>query len=90
MNRNYPRVIAYAGPEYFRLDLTDFAASQGVAQLKMYVGHCCRRDRTGELLLIKKDYIELLVGRGKCLLKHPLGVMVEYIEQTWIVALANF
>ena len=33
MNRSYPRAVAYAGAEYFGLDLKDYSASQGVAQL---------------------------------------------------------
>ena len=40
INRSYPRAIAYAGAEYFGLELNDYAVSQGVAQLEMYVGHC--------------------------------------------------
>ena len=44
INRNYPQVVAYSGPEYFGLDLNNFAASHGMAQLEMYVGHCRCRD----------------------------------------------
>ena len=68
--------------EYFGLDLNNFAASQGMAQLEMYVGHCCCQDQTGDLLLIEKDYVELIIGKGVCPLDHPESVAVDYIEQT--------
>ena len=90
VNRDYPRAVAFAGPEYFGLDLNDFAAIQGMAQLEMYVGHCRCQDRTGDLLLIEKDYVELIIGKGVCPLEHPKSVAVDYVEQTWIVTLAAF
>ena len=71
MNRLYPRAVAYAGAEYFGLDLKDYSASQGLAQLEMYVGHCRCQDRTGQLMMIERDYVELLIGRGKCPLEYP-------------------
>ena len=77
INRNYPQGVAYSGPEYFDLDLNDFAASQGVVQLEMYVGHCCRRDHTGNLLLIGKYYVELLIGKGQCPLEYPESTLVH-------------
>ena len=70
-------MVAYSGPEYFGLDLNDFAASQGVAQLEMYVGHCRCRDRNGNLLLIGKDYVELLIGKGQCPLEYPASTLVD-------------
>ena len=90
LNRNYPRAVAVAGPKYFGLDLNDFAASQGMVQLDMYVGHFRCQDQTGDLLLIEKDYIELIVGTGVCPLDHSESVAVDYVEQTWIVTLAAF
>ena len=90
MNRHYPQVMAYTGLEYFGLDLNDYAASQGVAQLEMYVGHCRRKDHTGTLLLIEKEYVEIIVGRGQCPLEHPESAMVDYVEDSWIISLAGF
>ena len=56
----------------------------------MYVGHCRCQDRTGDLLLIEKDYVELIIGKGVCPLEHPESVAVDYVEKTWIVTLAEF
>ena len=61
-----------------------------MAQLEMYVGHCRCQDQTGDLLLIEKDYVELILGQGVCPLEHPESVAVDYVEQTWIVTLAAF
>ena len=90
MIRGYPRVVAFAGPEYFGLDLNDYAASQGTAQMEMYVGHIRRGDRTGDLMLIEKDYVELLLGLGHCPLENPERAEVDYVENSWILALAKF
>ena len=58
INRTYPQAVAFAGPEYYGLDLTDYAASQGTAQMKMYVSHIRRGDRTGDLMLIEKTMLK--------------------------------
>ena len=83
-------MVAFACPEYFGLDFNNYEASQGVAQLEMYVGHCRRQDCTGKLLMIKKEYIELIIGKWKCPLEHPESALVNYVEKTWILTLAWF
>ena len=64
VNRKYPRVIAYASTTYFGLELMDYAVSQGLAQMELYVGHSRRRDRTGQLMQIEREHIELVIGKG--------------------------
>ena len=65
-------------------------ASQVVAQLEMYVGHCRQQDCTGKMIIIKKEYVELIIGKGKCPLEHPESALVDYVEQTWILSLGRF
>ena len=37
VNRKYPRDIAYASTMYFGLELIDYAVSQGLAQMELYI-----------------------------------------------------
>ena len=41
-------------------------------------------------MMIERDYVELLIGRGKCPLEHPDEALVDYVDHFWIIALANF
>ena len=65
VNRKYPRDIAYASRMYFGLELIDYAVSQGLAQMELYVGHSRKHDRTGQLMQIEREHIELVIGKGK-------------------------
>lgn len=90
VNRNFPQAIAYAGKEYFGLDLTDYAVLQGMAQLKMYMGHRRVDNQTGCLLRIAKDHVKLVIGWGECQLERPETTRVCYVESSWITALSRF
>ena len=41
-------------------------------------------------MLIEKDYVEMLIGLGHCPLENPERAAVDYVENSWILALAKF
>ena len=53
------------------MDIPYLVVLQRVAQLNMYIGHIRKRDSTRELIQIKMEYAELLIGRGKFPLEYP-------------------
>lgn len=80
VNQHYPRDVAYASQEYHGMELIDFAAGQGLAQLEFYIGHNQRGDRIGELIQIEKDNIQLVIGKESCPLDHPSRTTASYVE----------
>ena len=58
--------------------------------MELYVGHSRKRYRTGQLMQIEREHIELVIGKGKCPLANPEITEVSYVEETWIISLGNF
>ena len=86
----FPTALRYAGARYFGLSLDDLAIMQGAAQLRFYLGHVNQMDRTGKLLIIEKDILELVIGKGTCPLSEPGTSQEKYVDDTWIGSLSSF
>ena len=63
---------------------------QGTEKIKHYMGHLQTGSETGKLLRVQKDYVELLLGQGKCPLRHPELNKDSWMERTWIGTLGEF
>ena len=74
LRKSFPRAVVFGGPKYFGLELDDLAIAQGSTQIRYYMGHTNMCDRTGKLLRISKDNLELVLGTGRCPLQYPTDI----------------
>ena len=82
MARNFPLAVVHAGVADMGLGIDNLTCTHGVAQLQLLLGHLNKRDRTGQLLQIERDYIELVVGTGACPLDTPLVTTLPHFPDT--------
>jgi hypothetical protein len=90
LRKSFPRAVVFGGPKYFGLELDDLAIAQGSTQIRYYMGHTNMCDRTGKLLRISKDNLELVIGTGRCLLEYPTDIPKYMTNSTWITSLCGF
>ena len=90
VNKNPPLVLVHGGSNVFGLVIDNFFHVQGVAQLQLLLGHLNKEDRTGKLIRIEKDNLELLIGLGKCPLLHPHTTQYKYVPNKWITYISLF
>ena len=90
LNKHFPLSLTHAGPTWLGLGIDEFSSVHGVAQLQLLLGHLNIQDRTGTLIEIERDYLELLAGLGKCPLAHPIITQYEYLPNTWITSICSF
>ena len=55
IKRNFRKKISFASNNYLGLDLPDFTVRQGMVQLKLYIGHTLKNDRTVQLIQIERE-----------------------------------
>ena len=70
--------------------MDDLYVTQGTDKIKYYVGHIRTKSDTSDLLKIEKDYMELVIGRGKCPLRNPEINEDAWAPKTWIQQLGSF
>ena len=90
LNKHFPLAMEHAGAAWLGLGLDDLPTMQGVAQLQLLLGHVNKQDRTGTLIQIERDYLELVIGLGKCPLIEPRIALFEHTPTTWITSICNF
>ena len=90
LNAKFPLVLAHGGAEYFGLQLDDAYFLQGISQIKFLLGHLNLQDRTGDLIRIAHDHLELVLGHGVSPLEHPNTTLVAHAPNTWITAICRF
>ena len=90
LNKHFPLALVHAGPGSLGLGIDDFSTVQGVAQLKLLLGHMNMNDRTGELAAITVGSLELEVGMGKCPLWHPHVTKLDHVTTTWVSSIGRF
>ena len=61
-----------------------------MAQLQLLLGYVNKQDCTGTLIRIEQDYLELVIGLGKCPLLEPHIASFEYTPTTWITSICDF
>ena len=88
--RNFPLAVVHAGVADMGLGIDDFTCVHGVAQLQLLLGHLNKRDRTGQLLQIERDYIELVVGTGACSLDTPAVTTLPHCPDTCMMLVCGF
>ena len=59
--------------------IPSLAVSQGAAKVKLYMGHITQDNCAGKILKILRDYVELVIGCGRCFLQHP-----EINQKNWV------
>ena len=64
--------------------------THGIAQLQLLLGHLNKQDRTGLLIEIDLEYLELLIGLGKCPLYWPETTRYKYVPNTWLTSIGHF
>ena len=82
--------MVHAGPDCMGLSIDDLPTMQGVAQLQLLLGHVNKQDRTGTLICIERDYLKLVIGLGKCLLREPHIAALDHAPSTWITSICGF
>lgn len=90
LNKNFPLALVHAGPDWLGLGVDDLPTMQGVAQLQLLLGHVNKQDRTGELIHIERDHLEVIIGVGKCPLKDPHITQMDHAPRTWITSISEF
>ena len=59
-------------------------------EIKLYIGHLRKQDRTSKLMQILKDHLELLTGMERDPLEHPKDCNLNWIPPLWLVGLGKF
>ena len=90
LNEHFPLMMVHAGPAWLGLGIDDLPTLQGVAQLQLLLGHVNKQDRTGTLILIEQDYLELVIGLGKFPLMEPQIALLDHTPTTWITSICSF
>ena len=90
LNRHFPLAMVHAGSDWLGIGVDDLYTMQGVAQLQLMLGHVNKGDRTGELIRIERDWLELALGLGKCPLKEPHIVNYKHAPMTWVTLICAF
>ena len=60
LGQNFPLTAVHAGADDLGLGIDDAVCMLGVAQLQLLLGHLNKDDRTGRLIQIDRDFIELV------------------------------
>ena len=82
--------MVHAGLVLLGLGIDNFSTIQGVSQLQLLLGHINKRDRTGILIEIDRDYLELVIGLRKYPLQYPQVTTLVHSSQTWITSIGKF
>ena len=90
LNKKFPLALVHSGPGDLGLGIDEFAATQGIAQLQLLLGHLNMMDRTGNLIGITLGTLELEIGLGKCPLWHPYVATLEHVTPTWLTSISSF
>ena len=90
LNKHFPLALVHSGPAALGLGIDDLPTLQGVAQLKLLLGHFNRADRTGDLIEITLGTLEMEIGLGRCPLWHPHTTTLEHVSDTWASSIGRF
>ena len=82
--------MVHAAPANMGLDVDNLSTLQGTAQLQLLLGHINKGDRTGCLIEIRSDYLDLEIGLGKFPLAFPRTVQYKHVSLTWISSICQF
>ena len=89
LGHRFPLTVAFAGVEDLGVGLDDIVCVLGVAQLLLLLGHMNKQDRTGQIIQIDRDYIELIVGTGAYPLAPPLVTRLPHFPNTWLTSVCK-
>ena len=90
LNKHFLLVMVHSGPDWPGLGIDDLPTMQGVALLQLLFRHLNKQDCTGVLIQIEWDYLELVIGLGKCPLLEPHIASLDYAPATWITSISDF
>ena len=90
LNNIFPLAIIHDDMRYYGLEVESLYELQGITQIQYYIGHVRIQQTTGKLMLIEKDYVELIIGYGQCPLHNPSLSSLKWIPRSWITNLAMF
>ena len=71
LNEHFPLALVHGSADYFGLQLDDVYFLRGISQLKFLLGHLNMKDRTGDLIRIAHEHMELTLGHGVSPLEQP-------------------
>ena len=72
------------------MGLDNMVCVHGVAQLQLLLGHLNKRDRTGQLIQIDRDYVELLVGTGVFPLANLSVSSLSHSPTMWVTSICGY
>lgn len=90
LNKNFPLNAVHRGCKLFGLEIDDAYHMQSIAQMKYFLGHTNMGDRTGDLIQIAVNYLELVSGIGGSPLLYPHNLQHPHVPQTWVKGLVVY
>ena len=88
-NSNMPREVVYGPTELGGLAFHDYFIEQGIAQVKMLVGHYRQDSETARMIEIERQWCQVQAGTAVNLLASP-QTPIDYIESCWFMCLRSF
>ena len=88
LNRNFLRIILFAGPDYFELGAMELAVEKGRRKIELFMGHVRRNNQTGKLILIATDYLEPL-GKGRFPVEFPQDINCLHAPIGWLTIICE-
>ena len=90
LHRNFNQSIAIAPDTYGGLRLNHFYYIQGIEQIKFFIMHYRRNDKTGKLLKITLQLLQLHCGIAQPFYNKDHSIFSEVIPKTWFSNIWNF
>ena len=90
LNRHTAASIIHGPEDYGGLQLPNVYVDQGIVQLRLFLGHMRRQDKTSQLLEIAMSYMQLRTGAGTLFMNLPFPKYAKWVEKTWLASLWQF
>jgi hypothetical protein len=88
-NRHFPRVVCWGPLEFGGLTLRDLFTEQGTLRIKSLMEHVYHNTKTGQMIMIALQSLQMEAGISAHLLTDPTPLLV-YTETCWISATRDF
>jgi len=90
LNRHTARTIINGPAEYGGLELSDLYTDQGIAQLRLLLGHTLAQDHTSKLISVAMSYLQLIAGAKTLVLNLPFSLYAKWMDRTWLTSIWQF
>jgi hypothetical protein len=90
LNKHTSRAIVFGPSKYGGLEMPELYASEGIGQLRLFMGHLRLRDKTASLILIDISYLQHIVGSSTLFFNLPFTIYGHSTDGRWLSSIWQF